>query len=428
MSLASPQFVYHIEVRNKSGVVVDILQREVQDIHWSYEVPGGCGEAKISLKREFDNYGDIDLDYDVRIYRVPSHLIKPGDRLPYQFTASAPGMTLAGSDTTGRNELRWRGFVRRLVPELDNREKVRIECAGFSRQLEYINIPAQTYASQNVAAAVRTIVDTYVVPGSQIKRTASLGLVPDTAVSLSATGPKFTSSTFQAIRTLAEIGGNVEWGIRPGLNPASPTDNEFFFKPRSNTVKQTWLIGDRIKYFSAEKTTDEIVRKVLILGASAFTATITSALGNEAGYYKERVIPVSGMRHADDATLWSTAFFSRFESAQERGQLVLGATDAWIENDPLNTGNAMPSLGKLRVQGGPIFFRAGGQIPGALPLKLGTTIGGTTNKEFRIVRIFYRPKGGALQIEIELGEKGSALEDYLRGLEYKLSEILQIAA
>lgn len=429
MSQPAPQFVFHVEIRDKSGNVKDILQRDISSIHWSYDVLGGCGEAQIVLKREFDNYGDIDLEYDVRIRRVPTPLIKPGDRLPAQFVSGQPGILLAGGDVTGKPELRWRGLVRRIVPVLDRTETVTLMCSGYQRQLESINVPAQTYSSQDVAAAARSIIDTYVVPGSQIKRTDSLGLVPNSGVNLSATGPKFTSSAYEALRTLAEIGGNLEWGVRPGLNPAALEDNEIYFLARSSTVKQTWHIGDRVKYFTPEKNLDKIVREVFLLGAAGFTATVTSPLGNEAGYHKKRTIALAGIRHASDATLWGTAFFSRFESAQDEGQLILSATDKWIENDPLNTGQAMPPIGKLRVQGGPVFVRAGAKLPaqfGASGIQLTAhTIGGTTFKEFRPVRIFYRPMGGALQIEIELGEKGSALEDYLKGLEYKLSQAVQ---
>lgn len=409
-------FQYYVELRNKAGTLLEILQRDIFDIVWTYETIGGCAEATISLRREFDNFGDIDLDYDVRIYRISSALLKPGDPL----TATLP---MEPGYDGGALELRWRGFIRTIVPVLDRSESVRLLCAGYFRQLEYIAVPALTRSSEDVGAAARYIIDTYVTAASQIKRSAGLNFVRDQGITISSTGLTFDTNAYEALRTLADIGGNVEWGVRPGLNPAAPEDNEIYFVARSNTVKQTWIVGDLIKYFESPKTTDDIVRKVYLRGAGAFTATVTSGLGLESGRYKERIILVAAIANASDATLWGTAFFSRYESAQERGRASFGATDAWIENRGYEY---MPPIGKLRIQGGTLFISVGATLPFTLPQTMNQlTIGGTTYKEFRCVRVSYRPSGNALQVDVELGERGSALEDYLRGIEYKLSELRQ---
>ena len=420
-------FFYYIELRDKSGTFLDILEEDVFSIFWSDNSIGGCGDAEIALRREFDNFGDIDLDYDVRIYRVPTPIIKTtgakrlGTGVSGDFTV--PGL-LAGD--VGVREMRWRGFVRELNPVLDSRESVRLKCSGSSRQLEYIAVPNLTRASEDVGATARYIIDTYVVPGSQIKRTASLNQCEDTGITLSGTGLKFDTSAWEALKTLAEIGGNAEWGVRPNLNPATPEDNEIYFRVRSSTIKQTYAIGDRIKYYESRKTTDEIVRKVYLRGNTGFTATLTSGLGLEAGRYKERIMLVPSIANAADATLWGNAYFSLKETAQQKARLILGATDAWIENDPQSAGG-MPPLGKLRILGGPIFVKYGGGIlPGALPFRLSGTIGATTDVSYRINSILYRPVGGSLQIEIDLGERRPALADLIRGIEYKLSELRQV--
>ncbi len=50
----APQIVYSIEIRNMSGVVKDLVQKEVSNIHWSDETLCGYSEAKIALKRPVD--------------------------------------------------------------------------------------------------------------------------------------------------------------------------------------------------------------------------------------------------------------------------------------------------------------------------------------------------------------------------------------
>ena len=423
MSATSPHFAYHVEVRDKSGNLLEIAQKDIASLVWSYESIGGCGDAEIVLRRQFDNFGDLGLDYDVRIRRTPTTLMKPGDRASASGWGGPFPILLAGD--TGKSELRYRGVMRAIQPVFDELESVRLRCSGYSRQLEYISVPAQTYASQDVGAAARSIIDTFVTSASQIKRTASLSKVQDQSVVTSATGLTFDTSAYEALRTLAEIGGNAEWGVTAGLNPDSPEDNEIYFLARSAAVKQTWVIGDRVKFFESEKNTDEEVRKVFLRGSGSFTATVTSSSGNDAGYSKERIILVPSIAHATDATLWATAFYSRFENAQEKGRTLLGATDAWIENVE---GQSMPPLGKLRLMGGVVYRRSGARLAaqfGASGIKLVSTIGGTTFKEFRIERVRYRPRGNALEVEIELGEKSSALHDYLRGIEFKLSELRQ---
>ena len=420
-------FSYYIELRDTSGTFLDILEEDVFSIFWSYDSIGGCGDCEIGLRREFDNFGDIDLDYDVRIYRVTTPIIKTatvkrlGTGVAGDFTV--PGL-LAGD--AGVRELRWRGFIREIDPVLDFKESVRLKCSGYSRQMEYISVPSLTRTSEDVGATARYIIDTYVTPGSQIKRTASLSQVENTGISISGTGLKFDTSAWEALKTLAEIGGNVEWGVRPGLNSASPEDNEIYFRVRSTTIKQTYAIGDRIKYYESRKTTDEVVRKVYLRGNAAFTATLTSGLGLEAGRYKERVVLVPSIANAADATLWGNAYFSLKESAQQKARLILGASDTWIENDPQGAA-AMPPMGKLRILGGPIFVKYGGSVlPGALPFKLSGTIGATTDVSYRINSILYRPVGNSLQIEIDLGERRPTLADFVRGIEYKLSELRQV--
>ena len=209
-------FYYHVELRNKSGTLLDIFQDEIFAISWSYDALGGCAQAEIALRKEFDNFGDIDIDYDVRIYRVQSPVFKAspsvtsGGTILGSWTLGSSGLggggaalpaqlpiELGGPEQGSATELRWSGFVRSIVPVLDQRESVRLRCAGYVRQMEYIAVPNQTYASQDIGAAARSLIDTWVLPGTQLKRTAALGLCQNVGVNISSTGLRFDGSAFE---------------------------------------------------------------------------------------------------------------------------------------------------------------------------------------------------------------------------------------
>jgi hypothetical protein len=177
--------------------------------------------------------------------------------------------------------------------------------------------------------------------------------------------------------------------------------------PRSNATKQTWEIGDRIKFYQHARSTDEIVTKVYLRGNTGFSATLTNS-AHTGTLQKQRIMLVPSIATVGDAVLWGTSYFAKFGTAQPSGTLRLGATDAWIENV---TGQSMPPLGRLRVHGGPQFVSSGDRgdtfgVSGAqLPIRLGGALYGSTDQLYRIESIFYRPSETGLDIEIALGEK-----------------------
>ena len=409
-----PSFHYRVELRNKSGALLEFLESDVLDLWWKHDFIGGCGEAYMALRREFDDYGDIKEDYDVQIRRVaPPAPLPPGVALPAQLP-----IKLAGEQWL--EELRWRGTIIGIEPTYAENEFVALRCHGYRRLLEKIAVANVTRSSEDVAAAARYIIDTYVVPGSQIKRTAALDLVQDTGKVISSIGVTYDTYAHNVLEDLAKIGGNAEWGVRP--------DNEIYFLPRSNSVKQTHDISQNVSLFVPETDSNPVIRKVFIRGKSGFTATVTSSLGDEANYNRHAIIGNPALANAGDATLWATAYFDVHEAVQPRGQLVFLESDLWIENRTDIAGISMPPLGKLRVTGGPVFIIAGGRLAGQFPFKLAGASGGSTDKSFTPHSIRYRPTGNALQIEVDLGEEGSELGDLIGWIQHRLESVRQLAA
>jgi len=403
-------FYWVIELRDQNDNLIEIMQPDVSRLGWEYNTVGGCGECEIVLRRDFDNYGSIDLDLDVQIWRDLDPLGTQGTRLPAQLPFQL------GSTATGSRELRWRGFIREITPIFDEVESVRLRCSGYSRQLEYLIVtdPAtngpKTYTSMECSAIARDIIDNYVVLGSKVKRTSALALVQSTGVTVQEL--TFNGSVWEALKTLAEIGGNAEYGVT--------AEREIYFTPRQQVVKQVYILGNNVKMYQAVRSSDDIVNWVYLQGGDGTFYRLTNG-PYKSGYQKERVVLQSAISNATDATLWGISYFARFGASQPKGSLSLAASDDWIEH----VGNPM---GLLRVLGGIMFVAGGTRLPAQLPVALATTLGATTDQSFRVAGITYAPTENGLRINIQLGERSSGIADQFRNIEYQLTALRQAQA
>jgi hypothetical protein len=402
-------FVFSVRIYNKAGELVELIDRDVLQINWSYTPTGGCQDASVTLRRPFDQPGDVKLEYWLEIWREIDLNGVAGARLPA--ILGAQGIEL-GSAFTGVQARWWGGFIREIQPSLnENEEAIELRCSGWSRQLEYIIVPRRASPWQNMdaAAIARDIIDTYVLPGSKIKRTSTLNLAPDVGVMLDSFNAETTAA--RAIALLAEIAGNAEWGVR--------ADREFFFLRRTNEIKQIYLVGDRIALYQQIDSADEIVNRVYLRGANDVLYTLASNL--EAGYYKERSLTIPSISSASVATLWGSSYFARYGSSVPSGRLTIAATDEQIEAEHYS-GRA---LGVVRVVGGPVVSGGGDRLSAQLPIRLAQTYGSYTDTQFRIAGVRYSPGDDALNVEVSLGERNHSLADYLTRIEYRLQELQQ---
>lgn len=393
-------FYYEVLARDKADALQEIIEKDISSVRWTYYPIGGCGEAEIILRRPYDDFGELNLDWGIEIWREVDILGKAGARLPAELPIRL------GTAHHGNRELRYSGFVREIQRVLADDEQVILRCAGYSRQLSYIFLPDEDTPWQNmdVGAIVRDILQRYVVPGSKV--ILDPALVPDTGVILDQIS--FDGTAFDAIRVLGEIAGNAEWGVR--------ADRKFYFLQPTQSAKQTHVIGDRIALYRPAVNTDDIVKTVYLRGANGFKATVNFGTP-EAGFYKQRREFVAAIQSATTAELWAASYFARHGESFPSGTLQLGETDDWIEN----VGHP---LGLLRVIGGPVFVSPGDPLPAELPMKLANIYGRYTDESFRIASISYQPTEDALAIDIGLGERKRPLADIFEMYNYKIAELM----
>lgn len=579
-------FFYQVELLDKTDKKVEVLQQDIFSLNWTYDTLGGCGQCQIGLRREFDDYGTVNLDYGVKIWRIPNpyvvmqklfpsvmvidwfdhadenpasgysvfsgagsgnlkvlskHMAAAsayptscygtkdsasfGDNQEAYFTIGAihqtsqhsVGVVLRSPDTSngyivriyyngpnwivtanavnsdvvssdlftvevaslsvgdrfgaritgqtlhvflngekiathdidesyhistgakvglfilGANwmirefgggtyspwagdeateQLRWSGFVQQIAPVFDQKESVRLNCVGYARQLQYVQVPNVTYANVDVTSIALGIVNSYALTGTRVLNTASESLTALTGVTVSTSGLSFDSSVYDAIRTLAEIGGNAEWGV--------DANREFYFLPRTTAVKQTIPLNAAVKTYEPLPmgSTDEMVHKVYLRGAAGSTFTLVGTTA-QVGYQKERIEQVSAIKTAGDATLWGTAYFAKHGTVKPRAHMTLVTPDMWVEG-------VRHPLGAFRVIGSPTFIQAGLTLPFPLPGTFGSRlIGSVTDTSYRVEGVSYTPVEQGLSISIDLGEKKSSLADLFIGIEHKITELRQ---
>lgn len=219
----------YLELRDNSDTLLYRLENVLEEAKWEWLRIGGCGAAKLSTKLDFDDARVVAMKPDYRIYLV------------------IDGTTW------------YSGFLDNLVLEAKGEgENVSIECIGFVNLLKELVIQDVTYTSMEISAIVEDIIDTYVTTPTPI--TSSSGDYEDTRFTIDTI--TFNTTVYDAIKTLADIAGNREWGVK--------ADKSFFFKERDLDASEEhhFFIDENISQFKKRIDYSQLVSKVIIEGGN----------------------------------------------------------------------------------------------------------------------------------------------------------------
>jgi hypothetical protein len=184
-----------IELRNKYFDLIRVLNKEASNVSWDYNRIGGCGASMMNL--EVVELPEVGADYNIQI------------RL---------------EDGQGGTNLVYSGYVESNRPVVDVKPSVQLKAFGYSGQLARVRVN-ETYANVEVSVIVKDILDTYVLPDTSIEYVD---------VDIEPTGFSIDSLPFdcmadEAMKTLAEIAGGVEWGV--------DVNRKFFFTKKSDAIR-----------------------------------------------------------------------------------------------------------------------------------------------------------------------------------------------
>lgn len=223
--------IIKVELRDKSFNKLEDLDNEVIDPTWEFNGIGGCGSFSFDLPRQYCNERYISGDFNVRIYgRNPS---------------------------TNAYDLWFQGLIEDKAPNVrNNEETILVQGHGYQAQLSRIQLIDVTFTSTEISAIVKSLLDNYIVPNTDITYSASdievTGYTPDSL--------PFNTDVESAIETLADLAGGYVWGV--------DKDRKFFFKAKSTDTDDElcFPLGGKVTAFTDDYSFKDIVNRVIIQG------------------------------------------------------------------------------------------------------------------------------------------------------------------
>lgn len=234
---------YAIEIRDKNFQLKKRIEAQVTMLSWEWNRIGGCGRATVKVDGDYKAF-QVNPDDDVRVY------------LP----------------KAGGGALLWyRGYVESVSPTIQsgNSGSITIECTGYFGWLDRIIVhnsgASKIYTNQEVSAIVQDIVDNFIVGNAGIAR----GTIQ--ANNFSPDSISFKTTARDAIRTLFDLIGTVEYGIDENLN--------FFWYNQDPNLKDVFYLGDKVVKITDRVDFKNIVNKIYFEGGETELGAVFQTTG-----------------------------------------------------------------------------------------------------------------------------------------------------
>lgn len=232
---------YNVELRDKAGYLKGYLTPYAKDVSWEWNRIGGCGRCKIGLvmpyrKLEFGARDDIQI-------RIKS------------------GAT---------SKLVYRGWISNITPSLKSPQEITLDVRGYFDLLDFLVIhnagAKKVYSNILVSGIVNSIVDTFVTPNFNItKGTIDIALFNVDTL-------QFKCKVSEALRTLAELEGRIEYGIDEDLT--------FFWRTESTVLARKFFVGNNVENFERRVDWSKLLNRIYFEGGDvAGTSYLKTAEG-----------------------------------------------------------------------------------------------------------------------------------------------------
>ncbi len=228
-------FAYKIELWNGT-VLSEILNPIISSCSWSYNRIGGCNDAQITVKANYDDYATV----------TPAWKIKAQVR----FTSLSDFYQVFIGNVVERCRI------------LGEPERVSFRAVGYMNQLSKTVIyrhpvtdePA-SYAGMTIKQILVDLLDDYIIPFTDI--TYATGDIDNPAITPESL--LFDTTALNAIQLLATLAGNYEWGINGS--------GAFYFKAKSTTRAWNFFAGaPNVVYWEDESDGLDITNRIYLTG------------------------------------------------------------------------------------------------------------------------------------------------------------------
>lgn len=347
------------------------LKKEVNNyfsLYWEYARTGGCGQAVLIVMQNLDTF-EADFKPKTSIKVVVDGVV------------------------------RYHGRVLKVLRSIQSGQEVmQVVFYGFMSELEKI-IVREDYSNMEVSMIVKDIMDNYVVGASDITYVSA----DVEATSYVVQALSFNHTVKDAFALLAQLGGNIEWGI--------DRNRQLFWKQTDQYVRRVYVVGRELTTYSEERSNEGVINKLNIFGGAGYISTVQSGLSievfgtNEGNHYE------SAITEASDSNQLGQVLLKQLSKIQRRVQFEYVSNDVFIESSvPLGSTavskSQVPRLNKYAT------FKYG---------TVGIKYGNFTQDQINLIR--YTLEGGGMRVQIALEEQIPSLSTQQKQIEYQIREL-----
>jgi len=365
-----------VVVSDRNFNVKEILDNEFYDLSWAYACVGGCGEFRFNLPRK--RFAEKAISGDYNIYHR--------------------------NTTTNVYDLWYQGLIENKIPNVQGlTEYIEFSGQGYQTQLSRIYINNVTYTSQEASVIIKSILDTYVTPYTNISYSPA---------DIQATTFTFDSLTLNdtvqsAIKKIADVCGLIEWGV--------DRNRSFFFKAQSTTVGFTFLQGNNITNFQDNQDFTSIVNQIYVQGAQTggtyFLSGPYNNLPSQAKYsIRQQVIQNSSITTTTVASQLASATLALYGDVTRQAQCEIVNYEGLLEGT-----TPVPLFREISKK-----VKYGQRAYGTF------LYSGLVNRQ--IIKISYAlSNNNSLTINLELGDLQPKISKKIGRIQYKLDQLSSAA-
>jgi len=267
---------YNVELRDKNGNLRQYITPWVKNPSWEWRHRGGCGSCNMLLKMPYRKI-TFNAKDDIQIR------IKDGSA----------------------SKLVYRGWIGGTIPALKTDQQITLKTKGYAELLDKLIVQdsgdKKEYTNALVSDIVDDIIDTYVVPKTNITK----GIID--ASSFTADKLTFKTSVNEALRTCADLLGNVEYGVDENLT--------FFWRTVSTNLRRMFFVGDNCKVLERRVNWDKLLNKIYfeggLVGGSPYLRTAEQT-GSQSDYFlSEGIVNNSAITTSSVADQYLTAILQK---------------------------------------------------------------------------------------------------------------------
>lgn len=236
------EYIYLVKVEGdpNSGFVFRdhrLLSKTYKQLEWWYHRIGGCGSLRL-LTRESEIVADVAND---RAWQWEIHC---RIRLPGQLT----GKTW------------YRGIVNQVTSELSGNELLTdVRGVGYSHLLNRIWVSRRYPPKTPIRTILSDLIDDYIIPNTTIRRADPVDVTNggiDEPTYVTKGDISLECSVFKALKIIAELEGNVEWGV--------DADRNFYWRRENSTVGMGFVLDKHTTYIRGGHYSAERINKVRV--------------------------------------------------------------------------------------------------------------------------------------------------------------------